>query len=117
MEVAPVNLFEFEALCKERLPKPEWDFIEGGATDEITIGRTRKAFDSIMLRLRMLADMDVRDLSTTVLGERIDYAAILERLLEGRTLEFNAQIRLGPRGKGAGATKVRISVEDEEEVD
>ena len=49
--------------------------------------------------------------------ERIDYAAILERLLEGRTLEINAQVRLGPRRKGSGATKFRISLEDEEEVD
>ena len=48
---------------------PEWDFVEGGATDEITIGRTRQAFDSIMLRPRMLMDMDERDPSMTVLGE------------------------------------------------
>ncbi|MCH8868276.1 MAG: alpha-hydroxy-acid oxidizing protein [Chloroflexi bacterium] len=77
MELGPVNLFEFEALAKERLPKPEWDFIEGGATDEITIGRTRKAFDSIMLRPRMLVDVDKRDLSTTVLGERIEFPVML----------------------------------------
>lgn len=72
-----VNLYEFEALAKDRLPKAEWDFVEGGATDEITIRRTRAAFDSIMLRPRMLVDMDVRDLSTTVLGEKIDFPVML----------------------------------------
>ncbi len=77
MKMGPINLFEFEALAKEKLPKPEWDFIEGGATDEITIGRTRKAFDSIMLRPRMLVDMDIRDLSTTVLGEHIEFPVML----------------------------------------
>ncbi|MCH9010636.1 MAG: alpha-hydroxy-acid oxidizing protein [Chloroflexi bacterium] len=77
MESGPVNLYEYEALAKERLPKPEWDFIEGGATDEITIGRTRRAFDSIMLRPRMLVDMDERDLSTTVLGEKLDFPVML----------------------------------------
>ena len=77
MEVGPINLHEYEALAKESLPKPEWDFIEGGATDELTIGRNRKAFDSIMLRPRMLVDMDVRDLSTTVLGERIEFPVML----------------------------------------
>lgn len=30
----PINLFEFEALAKNRLPKPEYDYIAGGATDE-----------------------------------------------------------------------------------
>ena len=73
----PINLYEYEALAKELMPKPEWDFVEGGATDEITISRTRQALDSIMLRPRMLVDMDVRDLSTTVLGERIDFPLMM----------------------------------------
>ena len=77
MDDRPVNLYEYESLAKERMPKPEWDFVEGGATDEITISRTRQAFDSIMLRPRMLVDMDERDLSTTVLGERIDFPVML----------------------------------------
>ena len=77
MDARPVNLYEYEALAKENLPKPEWDFIEGGATDEITIGRTRQAFDSIMLRPRMLVDVDERSISTTVLGERIEFPVML----------------------------------------
>ena len=77
MDNAPVNLYEFEALAKERMPKPEWDFVEGGATDEITISRTRTALDSIMLRPRMLVDVDERDISTTVLGEKIDFPVML----------------------------------------
>ena len=32
----PINLFEFEAHAKERLPKEEYDYIAGGATDEIS---------------------------------------------------------------------------------
>lgn len=77
MTTEPINLYEFEALAQERLPKAEWDFIAGGATDEITISRTRAAFDSIMLRPRMLVDMDERDLSTTVLGEKLDFPVML----------------------------------------
>lgn len=77
MDREPINLYEFEALARERIQKPEWDFIEGGATDEITIRRTRQVFDSIMLRPRMLVDMDERDLSTTVLGESIDFPVML----------------------------------------
>ena len=72
MTAEPVNIFEFEALAKERLPHDEYDFIAGGATDEITLRRTRGVFDSIMLRPRMLTDISQRDLSTTVLGQRIE---------------------------------------------
>lgn len=73
----PVNLYEFEALAKQLIPKPEWDFIEGGATDEITISRTRQVLDSIMLRPRMLVDMDDRLTATTVLGEPISLPVML----------------------------------------
>ena len=34
MSASPINIFEYEALAKERLPQAEYDFIAGGATDE-----------------------------------------------------------------------------------
>ena len=71
MTGSPVNIYEYEALAKEHLPQAEYDFIAGGATDEITLQRTRAVFDAIMLRPRMLVDISQRDLSTTVLGQNI----------------------------------------------
>src|SRR5919106_345405 len=74
----PVNIYEYEALAKERLPKSEYDFIAGGATDEITLKRTRAVFDAIMLRPRMLVDISQPDLSTTVLGQRVEFPILLD---------------------------------------
>jgi 4-hydroxymandelate oxidase len=74
----PVNIFEYEALAKARLPQPEYDFIAGGAADEITLRRTREVFDAIMLRPRMLVDISQRDLSTTVLGQRIAFPIMVD---------------------------------------
>ena len=45
--------------------------------DEITINRTRGVFDSIMLRPRMLVDVSERDISTSVLGQRIEIPVML----------------------------------------
>jgi len=78
MPGGPVNIFEYEALAKERLPQAEYDFIAGGATDEITLRRTRAVFDAIMLRPRMLVDISQRDLSTTVLGQRIEFPIMVD---------------------------------------
>ena len=50
MATEPVNIFEYEELARERIEKGHYDFIAGGATDEITIRRTRAVLDSIMLR-------------------------------------------------------------------
>jgi 4-hydroxymandelate oxidase len=78
MASKPVNLFEYEEIAKQNLDKGEYDFIAGGATDEITLRRTRAVLDSIMLRPRMLVDVSQRDTSTTVLGQRIGFPVMLD---------------------------------------
>jgi 4-hydroxymandelate oxidase len=73
----PINLFEFEAVAKERLPKEEYDYIAGGATDEISVDRNRRAFESWALRPRVLRDVHALDLSTTVLGAKVNLPVLI----------------------------------------
>lgn len=73
----PINLFEFEAIAKERLPKEEYDYIAGGATDEISVDRNRRAFESWALRPRVLRDVHALDLSTTVLGTKVNLPVLI----------------------------------------
>jgi hypothetical protein len=47
--------------------------------------------------------------------ERADLANVLSELLEGRTLEVKAQIRLGPRGAETHDSDVSFAAEDAEE--
>ena len=75
--LGPINLFEFEALAKERLPKEEYDYIAGGATDEISVDRNRRAFESWALRPRVLRDVHALDLSTTVLGTKVNLPVLI----------------------------------------
>ena len=69
----PINLFEYEEVAKGLLTPESYDYIAGGSTDELTIQRTRRAFDSIALRPRMLQDISNIDLSTTVLGTTVNF--------------------------------------------
>lgn len=73
----PINLFEFETLAKERLPKEEYDYIAGGATDEISVDRNRRAYNSWALRPRVLRDVSALDLSTTVLGTKLSLPVLI----------------------------------------
>ena len=69
----PVNLFEMEALARERLGPDTWAPIAGGAADELSLRRNREAFDAILLRNRIFRDVSVRDQTTTVLGRPISF--------------------------------------------
>jgi 4-hydroxymandelate oxidase len=75
--LGPINLFEFEELAKERLPKEEYDYIAGGATDEISVDRNRRAYESWALRPRVLRDVSTLDLSTTVIGTRVNLPVLI----------------------------------------
>ena len=66
-----LNLAELEALARARLPKMTWDYYASGADDERCVARNCSAYDRIALHYRVLVDVAQRDLSTTVLGQRI----------------------------------------------
>lgn len=77
MADGPINIYEYEPLARERLSKTQYDFIAGGATDEITLRRTRQVLDSIMLRPRMMADVSRIEMATTVLGHEVSFPVML----------------------------------------
>lgn len=63
-----VNIEDLRRLAKRRLPKVIWDYLEGGAEDEVTLRRNRAAFDRYHLLPRMVTGKGSRDLSITLFG-------------------------------------------------
>ncbi|MEM9140175.1 MAG: alpha-hydroxy acid oxidase [Pseudomonadota bacterium] len=59
-------------LARRRLPRLVFDFIEGGAGDEVALAANRAALDAIKLQPRVLEDTSRRDLSAEFLGRRYD---------------------------------------------
>jgi L-lactate dehydrogenase (cytochrome) len=66
-----VNIDDLRSAARRRLPKSVFDYVEGGAGDEITVRRNEDGFRRYTLRPRVLTDVAARDLSTTLLGERV----------------------------------------------
>lgn len=65
------NVFEFEPICKQRVPRRVYDYIAGGVDQEWTLRRNRDAFDRITFRPRMLVNMSTMDLSLELFGDKI----------------------------------------------
>lgn len=64
-----VNIFDFEAVTKVRLPPAHFGFLASGVGGEETLRANRVAFEDYVLKPRRLIDVSQPDLSTTVLGE------------------------------------------------
>ena len=75
----PDNIASIEDLrlrARRRLPKAIFDFIDGGSQDEVTLASNRRDFERIALRPRVLTDVSTRQLSTTLLGERLAFPLV-----------------------------------------
>ncbi|XP_019621696.1 PREDICTED: hydroxyacid oxidase 2-like [Branchiostoma belcheri] len=67
-----VCLRDFEKYAEEHLDRNAWGFFSAGAEGCQTLRDNEEAFRRLRLRPRFLRDVSVRDMSTTVLGQRID---------------------------------------------
>jgi len=54
-----------------RLPKPVFDYIDGGADDEFTVAENRRAFQDLAFSPRVLARVAKRRLDVEVLGQHL----------------------------------------------
>lgn len=62
---------DFERAAKRRVPRFLFDYAEGGAYDEVTLGRNVSDLASVTLRQRVLKDVAKVDLSTTLFGREM----------------------------------------------
>lgn len=67
----PVNLFEYEELARQNLPRMAYDYYAAGSDDEISLRENRAAWERIPLYFRVLRDISSRSLETAVLGHKI----------------------------------------------
>ncbi len=63
-----VNIADLRRLAKRRLPRVVFDYIDGGANDEVTLRGNCRVFDAVTFRPRCAVATAACDLRTTVLG-------------------------------------------------
>ena len=71
------NVDDFRLVAKKKLPSPIFHYIDGGADDEVTLKRNTDSFNKCDLVPNVLTDVSKVDLSTTVLGQKIDFPLFL----------------------------------------
>ena len=72
-----VNIDDLRRLALRRLPNGVFNYIDGGAEDEVTMRANRAAFRRWNFAPRVLRDMSRVDRSTTLLGRRLPFPLVL----------------------------------------
>ncbi len=102
-----ISLGDFEAEAQERLSRMAFDFIAGGAGDEITVRWNREAFDRVALRPGTMVDVSSIDTRTILLGQSLAHPIMLAPTGYHRLIHPEGEIATA---QGAGAAQALLTV-------
>jgi L-lactate dehydrogenase (cytochrome) len=71
------NIMDFRRMAKRNLPSPVFNYLDGGADDEWTLGRNTSAFDDYEILPAQLSDVSHLNLKTTLFGEPVDWPVMI----------------------------------------
>ncbi|MEM7250425.1 MAG: alpha-hydroxy acid oxidase [Pseudomonadota bacterium] len=74
---AAINIEELRTRARRRLPRAIFDFIDGGARDEVTVRRNRRAFEAILFNPSVLIDASAVSQSVEVFGRTLSTPVVL----------------------------------------
>jgi L-lactate dehydrogenase (cytochrome) len=94
------NTADFRELARRRLPGPIFHYIDGAADDEVTYRRNTEAFERCDLVPNVLTGVEHIDMSTTVMGLKLDMPFFLSPTALQRLFHPD-----GERAVGAAAEK------------
>jgi len=107
--VAPpevVNIADLRRLAKRRLPRLAFDYIDGGADDEITLRENSRAFEAVTFRPRSAVATGGADLRTTVLGMPLDLPFLLAPVGSSRLFYPRGEIEAAKAAGAAGTVYI-----------
>ncbi|MBX3285634.1 MAG: L-lactate dehydrogenase [Actinobacteria bacterium] len=108
--LAPATIGDYRELARRRLPRQLFDYIDGGASEELTLRANVEDLESIHLRQRVMVDVTERRQSVEVLGEQLDIPVILGPVGLGGMFAQRAEVQAARAAEAAGVPFVESTV-------
>lgn len=102
----PADLFDYARVARAQMPPMSWDYIEGGAADEVTIRWNRESYERLRLRPRVLVDVSQLDPRVTLLGQEQPFPILLAPTAYHKLAHPDGEIATAKGAAAAGATLI-----------
>lgn len=96
------NTIQLRELARKRLPDPIFHYIDGAADDEVTYRRNTEAFEECDLVPNVLAGVESIDMSTTVMGQKLDMPLFLSPTALQRLFHHDGERAVGKAAEKFG---------------
>ncbi len=97
-----VSVADLRQIAKRRLPRGVFDYIDGGAEDEVTLARNVAAFERLEFAPRVLRGVADVDPSTTLLGKPLAFPLVLAPTGFTRVAHPLGELAVAPAAAAAG---------------
>jgi isopentenyl diphosphate isomerase/L-lactate dehydrogenase-like FMN-dependent dehydrogenase len=105
-----VNIDDLRRLARHRLPQVVFDYVDGGADEELTLSANLRVFRDITLRPRNAIAIGECDLKTRVLGEEISFPALLAPVGYARLMHPGGEVASARAAGNAGTGFILSSI-------
>jgi len=96
------NIAELRAMAAARVPNFCFEYLEGGADDELSLRRNRSSYDAIGFLPRTLIDVSVRDLGCALFGSRVAMPVVIAPTGFNGLLSHEGDLMLAEAARDAG---------------
>ena len=103
-----VNVFDLRGIAERRLPKVVFDYLDGGADGEVTLGENCRAFESVVFRPRQAVVFPEINLRTRVLGHELSVPFMLAPVGYSRLMHPGGEV-VAARAAGLAGTGYILS--------
>ncbi|MBG9387972.1 alpha-hydroxy acid oxidase [Caenimonas aquaedulcis] len=100
--MTPLNVEEFRALAKRRLPRGMFEYVDRGTEDEVGMRAVRNGLEDAKLRPQVLVDVSAPDLSTVVLDDTLQMPVIVAPTGGAGMLWHDGEVQLARAARHAG---------------
>lgn len=102
----PVDLRDYEKLAPAHMSEMAWEFMRGGAADELTLRWNEEAYQRIRLMPRHLVDVSRLDTRVTLLGRELGHPILLAPVAYQRLMHPEGELAMARGAGSAGAAAV-----------
>lgn len=105
-----INIEDLRRLAQRRLPRPVFDYLDGGAEDEVTLRENTRAFQAISFRPRGAMATKKCDLAVCVLGQELSLPAMLAPIGYSRLMHPGGEVAAAKVAGEAGTAYILSTI-------
>jgi L-lactate dehydrogenase (cytochrome) len=108
--VAPATVLDYRELARRRLPRQLFDYIDGGAYEEVTMRANVTDLEHVLLRQVVMRDVSAREKQVEVLGQQLAMPVILAPVGLGGMYARRGEVQAASAAEAAGVPFVESTV-------